>query len=240
MVRPPFAQAVAFGEYAGSLRELLHLLKYEPMAPISERLAPMLAKRVVAMPDLPKNLVIVPVPMHSKHRRSRGIDHADSLAQALTKSLRRQQRGRGMIFEHCNKALVRHRATELQAGLSFHERRTNLRGAFSVRQGRVAKRINGHDVLLVDDIYTTGATARAASLALLRAGALSVRVATMGRAQKPEWRLRGEMRVEDEFGGQEQVWEAQAKAAEQQELPMEQDVAFWTSQNTSVGAKDRA
>ena len=77
--------------------------------------------------------------------------------------------------------LKRVRVTVSQAGLTSHQRRQNLRGAFfAPLPGRLA----GQHVLLVDDIYTTGATARACSRVLMNAGAASVRVATVARAQR--------------------------------------------------------
>ena len=78
-------------------------------------------------------------------------------------------------------ALLRQRATESQAGLTPRQRRLNLRGAFRVSDPAI---VVGRDVLVIDDILTTGATARAASQALLRAGARSVWVATLARAQR--------------------------------------------------------
>jgi predicted amidophosphoribosyltransferase len=77
--------------------------------------------------------------------------------------------------------LKRMRVTVSQAGLTTHQRRENLRGAFFVPR---SARLAGQHVLLVDDIYTTGATARACSRVLSNAGAASVRVATVARAQR--------------------------------------------------------
>jgi predicted amidophosphoribosyltransferase len=74
---------------------------------------------------------------------------------------------------------MRLRATESQAGLTFRQRRLNVRGAFTVSDPAFVA--NKH-VLLIDDIFTTGATARAAAQALVRAGAASVWVATLARA----------------------------------------------------------
>jgi len=78
-------------------------------------------------------------------------------------------------------ALMRLRATESQASLTPRERRMNVRGAFSVSDPEAVK---DRHILLVDDILTTGATARAAALALKRAGAGTVWVATLARARR--------------------------------------------------------
>jgi predicted phosphoribosyltransferase len=106
-------------------------------------------------------------------------------------------------------ALERRRATESQAGLSPHERRANVRGAFFVPRPAV---VDGQDVLLIDDIYTTGATARACAQALTRAGARRVWVATVARAQR-----------EDALVG--------AAAVEDVEIPMGQDAVLWDAQS---------
>jgi len=77
--------------------------------------------------------------------------------------------------------LRRQKPTESQSRLSPQGRRRNLRGAFAVRD---AAAVRGEVVLLVDDIYTTGATASACSRILLRAGAKAVWVATVARTQR--------------------------------------------------------
>ena len=76
---------------------------------------------------------------------------------------------------------MRLRATDTQAGLTPRQRRLNVRGAFSVSDPSL---VTAQHILLVDDILTTGATARAAAQTLLKAGAASVWVATLARAQR--------------------------------------------------------
>ena len=77
--------------------------------------------------------------------------------------------------------LMRLRATDSQAGLTPHMRRVNVRGAFSVSDPAA---VRSRHVLVIDDILTTGATAREAAKALLKAGAASVWVATLARARR--------------------------------------------------------
>jgi len=84
-------------------------------------------------------------------------------------------------LELSSASLVRQRATDAQAGLTPRERRQNLRGAFFVSDSEA---VQGRHILLVDDILTTGATARACGQTLLEAGAASIRVATLARAQR--------------------------------------------------------
>jgi ComF family protein len=229
---PPFAQAVAHGVYEGSLRELLHLLKYERMEPIAARLAAMMASHVLAMRNLPSSLKVVPVPLHRGRRRERGFNQAELLARGIVQHLRQQRPA--MRIEHSAGVLERRRATESQAGLSPNQRRVNVRGAFFVPEGRAQAAIQGCDVLLIDDIYTTGATARACSLALRRAGAASVRVATVARAQRMD-ALRQPIGFAAQFAAQEDEFAVTAEQVSEQERPMHEDVAFWDTSDADVG-----
>lgn len=82
-------------------------------------------------------------------------------------------------------ALRRVRQTRQQVGLGANERVANVRGAFRVPDAQEIK-VRGRDVLLIDDVYTTGATVKAASRALLRSGAANVDVLTFGRVMSKE------------------------------------------------------
>lgn len=213
MAQPPFAVAVAWGVYHDELRDLLHLLKYSRVEAVSHRLGALLAQRVLAIPDLPQSVLVVPVPLHRSRRRSRGFNQAEHLARALARGLRRQQPQ--LRIQFAPGALARRRATESQAGLTPRQRRANLRGAFFVAGKSAQRTVHGRHILLVDDIYTTGATARACSRALLAAGAASVHVATVARAQRRE-------------AFHPQLLSTSPKdTAAQPELPMHEDVAFW-------------
>lgn len=208
IVEPEFEQAVAHGLYAGTMRALLHLLKYDGFEPIASKLGTLLAAQVAAVDNLPAKMLVVPVPLFAGKRRERGFNQSELLARAVCAAMRRLRSGwDGKLAPGI---LVRQRATKSQAGLTNAERRRNLRGVFSVPD---AEKLRGRDVLLIDDIYTTGATARACSAALKKAGAARVWVATVARAQKQEIRF--------------------APSASRAELPMHEDVALWDGGTTN-------
>ena len=204
---PAFDQAVAHGVYRDALRALLHLLKYDGMTPLAKPLGALLADRVLTIPRLPDVLIAVPVPLFAGKRRARGFNQAALLARSAVAALR--HRRPGLRIELAPGVLRRSRATESQAGLTPHQRRLNVRGAFTVADPEA---IANRHILLIDDIYTTGATARACSAALRRGGAAGVWVATVARAQKEEAQHR-------------QVWHSTEAA--RPELPMEEDIAYW-------------
>ena len=149
------------------------------MQPIAARLGVLLADSLQTLTAAPQEMLLIPVPMHAAKQRQRGFNHAELLARAAMRQLRRRQPHWKLHLQ--TSLLKRMRVTVSQAGLTTHQRRQNLRGAFFVSQ---PSRLAGRHVLLVDDIYTTGATARACSRVLKSAGAASVRVGTVARAQR--------------------------------------------------------
>jgi ComF family protein len=172
-------KAVAYGGYHGELRSLVHLLKYEGMQPIARRLGVLLADSLEAFVGSAAQMLVIPVPMYTAKERVRGFNHAELLARAAMAEMRRRHPQWALHLE--TGLLKRVRGTVSQAGLTTHQRRQNLRGAFFAPY---PERLTGRDVLLIDDIYTTGATARACSRVVKNAGARSVRVATVARAQR--------------------------------------------------------
>jgi ComF family protein len=182
---PAFVRAVAFGVYEGHLRSFVHLLKYDSMLPVARGLGKLLAMSMETLlaPDteeaVSRTMLVVPVPIHRAKERQRGFNHAALLAHAAISALHRS-RPEWRLRLACG-VLERVKATASQAGLTPRQRRRNLRGAFRVPR---PSQLAGQHVLLIDDVYTTGATARACSRVLIDAGAASVRVATVARAQR--------------------------------------------------------
>jgi len=161
-IPPAITRATAIGPYDGRLRDIIQALKYDPRPTIAKHLA---ARMHAAGADVLAGAdVVVPVPLHRSRERTRGFNQARALGSHL-----------GLPV--CD-ALVRTRRTESQADLPADRRHTNVRGAFAMTRTDVHARV----VVLVDDVWTTGATLGACAAVLLDAGAAEVRALTAGRA----------------------------------------------------------
>ena len=177
---PPFVRAVAYGLYDGRMKEAIHALKYDRLLAASHGLGGMLADAIAQLAgEAPPAMLVVPVPLHKTTYAERGFNQARMLAAEALAALRGSHPEWKLTL--ASSTLMRLRATESQAGLSPHQRRLNVRGAFTVSD---AAAVTMKHVLLIDDILTTGATARAAAQALAQAGAASVWVATLARARR--------------------------------------------------------
>jgi ComF family protein len=174
----PFERAVAYGSYEEGLRELIHLLKFNGVRPAARILGRMLAEAIVVLDDsfTQDEIAVIPVPLYKSKRRQRGFNQAEVVADAAI----RLYAGRARMHLATG-ILQRTRETHSQIGLTSHQRRENLRGAFTVSD---APAIRGREVLLVDDVYTTGTTATECARVLRRAGSSKVWVATVARTLK--------------------------------------------------------
>jgi ComF family protein len=161
---PPFDRlrcAVVYGDLA---RKLVSGLKFADRTD----LAPWMARwmRVAGRELIDECTLAVPVPLHWRRLHRRRCNQSAELARAIC-------RGTPLAFEPL--VLVRSRATRQQVGLSAGERQKNVQGAFHVPAKRLGT-VKGRRVLLIDDVHTSGATVRACSRALRRAGAAGVDV----------------------------------------------------------------
>ncbi len=151
------------------MRTLVHELKYRGRRRVAALLADELLRAPRVRDLLVGDVVLVPVPLHPQRRRERGFNQSELIARAI------------LARTGCDLApgaLVRRRDTAPQAKLGAAERRRNVAGAFAVRQ---RARVAGRVVVLVDDVWTTGATALACARILREAGAVEVRLLSVAR-----------------------------------------------------------
>ena len=176
-VERPFLGAVAYGSYDGGLRELIHLLKYNVVRPAANVLGRMLAEALVGLESEfgADRVLVVPVPLYKGKQRQRGFNQAELIARSALKTHRDER----LLL--ATDVLRRTRATQSQIGLTSHQRRENMRGAFAVQS---AAEVTGREIVLVDDVYTTGTTATECAHVLRKAGAAKVWVATVARTLK--------------------------------------------------------
>jgi len=166
--RPPFvARAAAVGTYDGALRAIVHAIKYEGRRSLARPLGALIRQRCRAV--LEHADIVVPVPLHSSRRRSRGFNQASDLARHLG--------------PRAVRALKRTRATPSQTGLPAAQRHRNMRHAFA--PAHRAPDVTGMIVVLVDDVSTTGATIDACARVLIQMGAREVRAVTAARVVTP-------------------------------------------------------
>jgi ComF family protein len=162
----PIVRARAIGEYEGTLREVIHALKYSGRLSLAMPLADQMRHRgrdVIADVDC-----VVPVPLHWRREYRRGFNQAHEIARYL---------GPPVV-----KALRRRRATRAQVELPADRRRANVAGAFAIRKTAFRDpAIRGKTVLLVDDVSTTGATLEACAHVLRERGASAVCALTAAR-----------------------------------------------------------
>ena len=164
----PFSMARSVALYDGMLKEAIHKFKFDG----KRKIAPYLSRLLVAYlqyGDIPiKELdVVIPVPLAKKREKQRGYNQSKLLAEGIA---------RHYSIPLDDASLKKIKDITPQFELSRKERLQNIRGAF--RSSPIA----GKNILLIDDIYTTGATAREAATALKAAGANNVYVLTLARA----------------------------------------------------------
>jgi ComF family protein len=167
---PPFVAARSVGLYQGYLKSLVLVMKYRSSAQAAFALAGLLAEEY---PSLFGQLVpdaVVPIPLHTERFLERELDQAVLMAREVAR----------MMGWPLRRWLRRTRPTPPQSRLSRAGRRANVRNAFGLAPWA---RPVGLTLLLIDDILTTGATAREAARVLTRAGASAVYVYTAARAE---------------------------------------------------------
>lgn len=165
---PPFLYTRCLGLYDARLRDAIQRFKFNGAVHLDRPLARLLAEKIKDVyrsfrPDL-----LVAVPLHRQRLKTRTYNQSLLLAREL---------GRQWRLPAPSRLLRRVRPTLPQQGLAAQVRRTHLKGAFAL-----SDRLDGQRVLLIDDVFTTGATARECAATLLAGGASQVAVAVLARA----------------------------------------------------------
>lgn len=190
-----FDFARSYGLYAEPLRSAILLLKFRRRARLGLRLGELLALLWTTHPEFREveHPMLVPVPLHHSRQRERGFNQAEVLARGLNIA------SQGIRPEVDPRCLERVRPTAPQAGLSFSERRENVRGVFKVIS---PDRVRGRVAVLVDDVMTTGATLSSCASALKGAKAHRVLAITLARAtpQFSDAATPGAAEAVDDFG----------------------------------------
>lgn len=165
---PPFVQGRGAVPYEDSVRDAVHLFKFSGKQELAYPFGEVIACLVRDSFPWRRFSAVVPVPLHPSREEERGFNQAALLAEAVSFYI-------GVPF--VGRALCRKRETVSQVELSRQDRQANLSGAFV--PGDEIGSLRGKGVLLVDDVYTTGATAGECCRVLLDAGAGFVYVATL-------------------------------------------------------------
>lgn len=165
-----------WGDYGGTLKRAIATLKYQNHPQLAQPLGQWLGQVWVQSPQAQQHPIVVPIPMHRDKQKKRGFNQAELLAKAFCQYTELPLARRG---------LSRVRETEAQFGLSAIDRERNLARAFQVETEFLC-RFKGRSVLLLDDIYTTGATARAAVQALRHQGIQVMGIAALATSRRPK------------------------------------------------------
>jgi ComF family protein len=167
--KPYFSLARAIFSYENIILNAIHQFKYKRHMSIGETLASFMADYNFPDVNYADYSLIIPVPLHIKRLRERGFNQSLILARAIGKS-----RQIPVNFS----LLKRNKFTLTQTGSNKKERQQNVRRAFEVID---KNKIAGENIIIIDDVYTTGATANECAKILMRAGARNVTVLTLAR-----------------------------------------------------------
>jgi competence protein ComFC len=169
--KPVFSLQRSCSVYRGKLKDLILLFKYQKFKVLGEKLASYMYRSLLPDEALWWDLdAVIPVPLHKARKRKRGFNQSYELARYLADF-------KGL--ELLENALIKKVNVPPQTSLPAEQRKINNKGAYKVV---APQKIKGKILLLVDDVYTTGATVSECSSVLLKSGAREVRVATLAQA----------------------------------------------------------
>jgi ComF family protein len=161
-------------EKAGKMQDIVHLLKYRGMMSIGVELGRMLGQKILDEGRFDPSSVLAPVPLHRLKRRERGFNQSELICRGVSAIT-------GMPLR--NDLLIRRSNTRSQTKLTLEERKENVKNAFEVNEKK-RKAVRDADIILVDDVITTGSTIEAGAKTLLTAGAARVFAASIALAEQ--------------------------------------------------------
>lgn len=167
--KPHFSRARAIFSYKDIIVNAIHKFKYKKDLSSGEILASFIAGYSFPDIDFADYSLIIPVPLHIKRLRERGFNQALILARAIG-----EKQNINVDFS----VLKRHKFTQTQTGSNKKERKQNIGGAFEVSD---RQKIAGKNIILIDDVYTTGATVNECAKTLMKGGAQNISVLTLAR-----------------------------------------------------------
>ncbi len=173
-----FGMARSLGAYERALLAVIHRMKYAGKVQVARPLGALLFFALIRYWEPGSIDLVVPVPLHSKKMRTRGFNQSFLLVrgwESMAAALNIEQ----PFIKVDGRTLIRKRWTEPQTGLGKKKRLANIKNAFGVSE---SAKIEGKRILLVDDVYTTGATVNECAKVLLGAGARRVDVLTLAHA----------------------------------------------------------
>ena len=164
-----FDRARSLGFYDTVLRTTIHHFKYRKQMGVLAEMDLLLEKYFAENPGFCQGFTVSPIPLHFNKMKERGFDQAFLIARQVARVLKLPLEG-GLLW--------RVKATSPQATMTRMERALNIKGAFEVNRPEL---VAGKNILLVDDVFTTGATVNEATKILKKKGAGKVHVFTLGR-----------------------------------------------------------
>lgn len=170
---PRYGKLRSIAFYQTTLQQAIHLFKFKKKKAFASHLIQLINAHIPVDCNIPEYDFVLPIPIHKKRLRERGFNQAMLLANGIAKA-----EGLPVLAD----ALVRKRHTVAQSGLDKAARQQNIVGAFEVRN---PERIRGKRLLIIDDVFTTGATIREAVSELWTADPAEVDVLTLARTLDP-------------------------------------------------------
>jgi len=168
--RPPYLQMRSWAVFKHPIRNILHTIKYRRNVGLGQTIAEIMLPDLTAL-NWPIESII-PIPLSEQRLRERGYNQVALIARPLAQL---------QSIQYLPNGLRRARHTRSQVGLNLAERKNNIKDAFFADPKRVA----GKNILVIDDVTTTGATLVEAASALKRAGAKTVYAYTIAKAPSP-------------------------------------------------------